>query len=80
MLKHFETFCHKIGHIVSFSLHSNHVQEAKDLIAKLQSWVDEITAVAQAVPPIAGEAQAIDRTVDTAAAVAEGALGAISKK
>ena len=75
MLKCFETFCHKLGQVVPFFLHSNHLHEAKDLIRKLQTWVDEVSAVAEVIPPLAPEAVAVDRIVDTAAQVAEHALG-----
>jgi len=75
MLKCFETFCHKLGQVVPFFLHSNHLQEAKDLINKLQTWVDEVSAAAEVIPPISKEAAAVDAVVDTAATAAKSVLG-----
>ena len=75
MLKCFETFCHKLGQVVPFFLHSHHLDEAKELITKLQTWVDEVSAVAEVVPPISKPVHEVDAVVDTAAGAVKSALG-----
>ena len=56
-------------------MHSHHLQEAKDLITKLQTWVDEVSAAAEVIPPLSKPAREVDAVVDTAASAVKTVLG-----
>lgn len=70
MLKCFEIYCHKLGQIVPFFLHSAHLDQAQELVHKIQSWVDEVAPIAEQIPAIAPEAAAVNAVVDEAGKLA----------